>query len=259
VVERVNIVIYGAGYTIQGPGIQEIGHCGIQISNPDSVTVTNVMVQGFDYGIAVFGYSGNKIDRMFITGNNLTSNYIGIRFSSYSNYVNNTIAGNRISANHYGIHIAMGQPVDAGSNQIIGNQIANNDVGMYFLMMGDWYSPEPSLFYMNNSIYDNNFINNSQNVVNGYIVFDHGITNFWDDGANGNYWSDYNGTDADGDGIGDTPYIIDKNNQDNYPLMNTVDITEIPEFPSWIILPLLFAVATLLVGVIKKELLHSTA
>jgi nitrous oxidase accessory protein NosD len=36
----------------------------------------------------------------------------------------------------------------------------------------------------------------------------------------GNYWSDYTGIDNDGDGFGDTPYIIDANNQDNYPLMN---------------------------------------
>jgi len=49
----------------------------------------------------------------------------------------------------------------------------------------------------------------------------YGYDNVWDDGypSGGNYWSDYAGVDADGDGIGDTPYIIDDNNIDHYPLM----------------------------------------
>ena len=48
--------------------------------------------------------------------------------------------------------------------------------------------------------------------------------NIWDNGIEGNYWSNYNGTDNDSDGIGKTPYIIDEKNQDNYPLMTPIMI-----------------------------------
>jgi len=44
-------------------------------------------------------------------------------------------------------------------------------------------------------------------------------SNAWDNGFQGNYWSNYTGKDNDGDGIGDTPHLIDENNQDNFPLM----------------------------------------
>jgi len=45
--------------------------------------------------------------------------------------------------------------------------------------------------------------------------------NEWDNGLEGNYWSNYTGTDSDLNGVGDIPYVIDENNQDNYPLMGS--------------------------------------
>jgi nitrous oxidase accessory protein NosD len=52
--------------------------------------------------------------------------------------------------------------------------------------------------------------------------------NSWDAGypAGGNYWSAYNGTDADGDGIGDTSYRISEDYVDRYPLMNPFPVTD---------------------------------
>jgi len=43
--------------------------------------------------------------------------------------------------------------------------------------------------------------------------------NAWDDGRQGNYWSDYGGLDNNGDGVGDSPYVIPGQGLDRYPLM----------------------------------------
>jgi len=76
----------------------------------------------------------------------------------------------------------------------------------------------------NNTVFYNNFVNNSQQAYAAYSV------NIWDNRypSGGNYWSDYAGIDlysgpyqneTSGDSIGDSPYLIDADNKDNYPLM----------------------------------------
>jgi hypothetical protein len=42
------------------------------------------------------------------------------------------------------------------------------------------------------------------------------------------YGKGYNGTDANHDGIGDTPYVINSNNVDRYPLMTPWGVNELP-------------------------------
>jgi hypothetical protein len=52
--------------------------------------------------------------------------------------------------------------------------------------------------------------------------------NYWDNGEQGNYWSDYIGSDNDSDGIGDAPYnILGGNNKDNYPLVEAIGIDKV--------------------------------
>jgi parallel beta-helix repeat protein len=64
------------------------------------------------------------------------------------------------------------------------------------------------------TIEQNNFIANDIQVKLSKVVV------VWDNGwSRGNYWSDYTGVDTDGDAIGETPYVIDSKNQDNFPLV----------------------------------------
>jgi len=66
----------------------------------------------------------------------------------------------------------------------------------------------------NNLFYQNNMIKNDLNAKDD-------ASNLWNNSKIGNYWSDYTGYDNDSNGIGDTPYIIpgNGNNQDNYPVI----------------------------------------
>jgi len=72
----------------------------------------------------------------------------------------------------------------------------------------------------NNLIYDNAFMS-SGNLTN---IFG-SSSNRWDNGQIGNYWGDYSTkypgvVEVDNSGIGNTPYVIDPNNVDHYPLMS---------------------------------------
>jgi len=77
-----------------------------------------------------------------------------------------------------------------------------------------------------NYFHHNNFINNTDNAK------DDG-NNIWNDTVlkEGNYWSDYDGIDNDGDDIGDSRYGVDSGNYDYYPLMNSWNGTLPPVKP----------------------------
>ncbi|MBN1784617.1 MAG: right-handed parallel beta-helix repeat-containing protein, partial [Candidatus Bathyarchaeota archaeon] len=212
---------------------------GIQLAFTENSTITqNTITNNFE-GIFFYGSSGNNISANYIANNE--ANGISIRGGKnnlldntiinngangvllyFSNY--NIIRGNNIIKNNCGLDI-----YGSKYNSISGNSVTNNS------MAGLWFFGSHSNYLLGNNITDNgkSMIFEMQclgnviyynNFVNNELQFqaDESSVNKWDNGTVGNYWTDYTGTDWDGDGIGDTPYIIDENNRDNYPMMEPV-------------------------------------
>jgi hypothetical protein len=71
-----------------------------------------------------------------------------------------------------------------------------------------------------NTIFHNWFGMSDGDRVHGW---DYDNTGYWNFSSEGNYWSDYNGTDGNQDGIGDVPYTFPSNNIDYYPLMGAFE------------------------------------
>jgi rhodanese-related sulfurtransferase len=173
-----------------------------------SVRADNVKVEGFtirngsESGVRLI--DGNCVQ---IRNNKITNNYCGLNVSSSYNM----IFSNEITGNQYcGVLITGGS-----SSAIFENNITSNNYGVYV---------NSSQVSNGNLIYHNNLNNTYQAVTSE-------VAGLWDIGypSGGNYWSDYTGIDSctgpfqnetGSDGIGDTPYVIDADNRDRYPLMN---------------------------------------
>ncbi|MCD6572855.1 MAG: right-handed parallel beta-helix repeat-containing protein, partial [Thermoplasmata archaeon] len=178
---------------------------GIELGFSSYCNITNTTVSNNEYGILLYYSTNCTITNTNAINNNLT----GVRLWHSTNCtIIDTIASN----NEYGIRLW------SSTNCAITNTIISNHN----------YEGIELVYSNSNSIYMNNFINNSNN-VNSYgssnntwhspspITYTYNgntYTNYL-----GNYWDDYSGSDGNGDGIGDTPYYIDENNNDYYPLM----------------------------------------
>jgi parallel beta-helix repeat protein len=297
VVNRDNIIIDGAGHGIHGYGTSY--YDGITISYRTNVTIKNMDISPFGYGVRMDYASnntitGNKIQAFtgvsllysdynqiignaitdgygvqglgsnnLIIGNNFTSglsgggNGMGIYVKGNNNTISqnfmqeelsiqlpssmyNTISNNTIVNGITGILLgkssnnlvfgniirgkkdarcgALWISADSSNNVIYANQFENNALAVSLgLQIADFVYNNVS----NNHFHQNNFINNTQNVwiAPGTPV------NFWDNGKEGNYWSDFHGVDSNGDGISETPYEIAGNNTDHHPLMVPIDIS----------------------------------
>ena len=128
----------------------------------------------------------------------------------------NIVSGNLMMGNSYsGIWLNS----FCRNNIFYGNYIANHGYTPY---ESDHYSGSGIAFggasttAVDNTFYNNVFTNNSRNFE--FYNEPSSPGNSWDNGTYGNYWSDYNGTDKNNDGIGDKGYMLESLNWDNHPL-----------------------------------------
>ncbi|MBN2251859.1 MAG: right-handed parallel beta-helix repeat-containing protein [Candidatus Altiarchaeota archaeon] len=171
----------------------------------DNVTLTGFTLNRTQYGAGVYLLNARDCN---VSLNTVTSVFHGVMIQ---NSTGNTIENNNISWPLYGFYMVMG----ASGNTVRGNNITSTYYGIY---VSGSPSSTGNLFYDNfikSSIHaesqEQNFWNATKiagtNVIGGSYM-------------GGNYWSNYTGTDGDGDGMGDTPYVIDDNNVDYLPLMS---------------------------------------
>jgi parallel beta-helix repeat protein len=206
------IYLQGCSYcTAQNCTISGNGQ-GIYLSSSIGNLITGNIVQTSDStGIALYGSDGN-----FLTGNIVRDNQSGI--SLWSSY-DCRIEHNLVTQNEYN-----GISINGDGHLIYGNTISQNS-GYGISIRWD---------VENNDVHHNNFVDNGENAER----WSSEAANCWDDGAEGNYWSDYeerypDAEEIDGTGIWNTPYEIpgDAGDKDNYPLVEPFENYVIAAMP----------------------------
>lgn len=215
-----NVKIDGL-YILGGPSGKERNEIGINLEGVENCSLINNGLVLNDVGISLNGSKTNYLDNNMVslgkkgitlvdsnenilTNNTVTTNSDGILLN---NSMNNTIINNIADANINGIHLVMSQGNMftynlimrninglngelARSNLMVNNSILLNNVGINLTGSSE------------NSIYENQFVNLLDAVDDGM--------NIWNGTSKGNLWKNYTGQDADGNGIGDSPYVINQ-------------------------------------------------
>jgi len=120
VVERNNIVVDGAGYTLRGTGAY--GSTGIGLRKRNNVTIENMKIEGFYLGVWFNESSNNSISGSIIANNKFS---IELTYSSNAN----SIYGNNVTNNEYGIGLLF-----SSHNVLRNNTISDNKCN--FMVVG---------------------------------------------------------------------------------------------------------------------------
>lgn len=196
---------------------------GVSFNNVYNSTVKNVTISDSQGGISLYGsennvLQNNTIARMY---GSPQGEGIYLRSSDNNSVLDNEIMGGTV----YGGSMLDGVELsDSLNNTICGNTISGTS--LYGIILGGSNGTV---------IFHNNFLNNATPIG----ICD-SVDNVFDNGYEGNYWSDYKGKyseamELNGTGIWDTPYNLTDNHanvyRDTCPLVEkwsaqrTIDVT----------------------------------
>ncbi len=182
---------------------------GILLNNCMENTVTaNIIIQNKVCGLELEWSSKNKV-----YGNTITENEVGILVEgadgvNATNSASNIINNNQIAKNNqWGIRLNGSQI----GNKIYANNFIDNNLGKGLQVSIP--------MYMHTGYRDDRV----------YVEMLSGRANIWNNASAGNYWSDYqtrypNATKTENATVWDTPFYINENNIDHYPLTSQLNI-----------------------------------
>jgi parallel beta-helix repeat protein len=229
------IWVEGDNCTITGNIIQNT-YIGIFSSTQSFTAITqNTITRSIKDGIRFYGGSLNNVSDDNIIGNAVS----GVAMDGYLN----TISNNNIENNYRGVglgssySVLFGNSIQsnsesgiflAGSQNIIAaNNFSSNKYGVYVTLQ----LTAPS----GNKLYHNNFVDNNYNAYDNSSA----LIEYWDNGSQsgGNYWSDYQSrypmaSQVGSSGNENTPYMINSNNSDNYPLTAPFNMSSLGNLPT---------------------------
>ena len=232
-------MMWGENNTVSGNQIAAIGDAVSLVSNHNSAIFENNITSINGNGV-ILGADWAYHYTSDCTYTNVSRNRIAVENGNgvaISGCEYNTVSGNNITvAKGSGVYLypylandyPFSEVVPSSYNLISENNVTGNcypgggiflSSSFYNNISRNYVCADNYNIYLYNS--DNNSIFHNRFVGRGLQVYSFNSANVWDNGypSGGNYWSDYTGTDVDGDGIGDGPYVIDADNQDRYPLM----------------------------------------
>ena len=246
--------------------ITECDSEGIKLVGSNFNNIYKNLVSDCNSGIWLLGSNNNNVYQ-----NILESNQFGIKLA-YEHFAMvkpvcyyNSIFENIIESCSQGIHL-----YSAYENKIFRNNISYPRGHAVYLCCSD-----------DNRFYSNNFLENKKQVYEEHAVYSRILgdyeyyfseNNTWNVGPSdgGNYWIDYEGFDQDGDGIGDSKYLVFENMTDYYPMVDPLDIptifiptptpTPTPEpepFPTTLIIASIATIAVIGMGILVYFKKHS--